>query len=396
MSGKTTRRILQVLVVAMLLAAGYMGMAKLKASRPQVKRQKPPVQAPLVRTTKTHVSPRSIVVRGEGTVKPFQQINLIPQVSGKVVYVSPSLVDGGEFKNEDVLLRIDPVDYQLAVTLAQAALKDAESALRIAEEEAAAARDEWRRLYSGRNEEAKGPPPLAAKEPQLAAAQARLAAAEADLKNAELSLDRTVIRAPFSGRVSQENVDRGQIVAAGQSLAMLYSTEVVEIIVPMPDEDLYWFHVPGFTPGKGPGSKAVVKAYIAGRNMSWTGTVARAEGRMDERTRMIDVLVRVEKAYEKKPPLAIGMFVTVEIQGRTLPEVAVIPRAALRQGNTLWLVDENGFLRFRKVEVALLADSAAYIKAGLKEGEDMIISPLQGVTDGMKVRTVQSREANGL
>ncbi|MBW2284594.1 MAG: hypothetical protein JRF65_08355 [Deltaproteobacteria bacterium] len=117
---------------------------------------------------------------------------------------------------------------------------------------------------------------------------------------------------------------------------------------------------------------------------------------MDERTRMIDVLVHVEKAYEKKPPLAIGLFVTVEIEGRTLPHVAIIPRAALRQGNTVWVVDGDGRLRFRKVEVALLEDSAAFIKAGLEDGEDMVVSSFQGVTDGMKVRTVPAQEANGL
>ncbi|MBW1819905.1 MAG: efflux RND transporter periplasmic adaptor subunit [Deltaproteobacteria bacterium] len=396
MSSTARRRVLQILIVAVLVAAGFVGMERLKAGKKQMKKQKPLVQAPLVRTMKIHVSPQPILVQGEGTVKPFHQINLIPQVSGKAIFVSRSMVDGGEFRKGDVLLRIDPVDYQLAVTLAQAALKDAESTLRLTEEEAAAAKYEWRLLYPGKKDGAKGPSPLAAKEPQLAAARARLAAAGADLEIAKLSLDRTVIRAPFSGRFSQESVDRGQFVAAGQSLAMLYSTEAVEIVVPMPDEDLFWFHVPGFTPGKGPGSKVLVKARIAGRDMSWTGTVVRAEGRMDERTRMIDVLVHVEKAYEKKPPLAIGLFVTVEIQGSVLPNVAIIPRAALRQGNTVWVVDGDGRLRFRKVEVALLEDRAAFIKAGLEEGEDMIISSLQGVTDGMKVRTIPAQEANGL
>jgi len=332
--------------------------------------------------------PQWVHILGEGTVKPLRQINLVPQVGGKAVYVSSALVDGGEFRKGDTLLRIDPVDYQLAVILAKAKVKSSESTLKVAEEEAAAGREEWRLLYSKDPKANKNPPALVAKEPQLAAARAKLEADRADLRKALLNLERTKLKAPFDGRVSQESVDVGQYVSHGQALATLYSTEAAEIVLPLEDETLFWFHVPGFTPGDGPGSQAVVRANFAGQEQVWTGEVVRAEGELDARTRMVNVIVRVKKPYAKKPPLAVGLFVTVDIEGRTLPHATVIPRAALHEKDVVWVVDEELRLRFRRVDVARIQGEKVLVRSGLKDGEMVVISPLKVVTDGMAVRNV--------
>ncbi len=160
--------------------------------------------------------------------------------------------------------------------------------------------------------------------------------------------------------------------------------------MPLEDESLFWFHVPGFTPGKGPGSQAVVRANFAGHKQSWTGEVVRAGGELDERTRMVSIIVRVKKPYAKKPPLAVGLFVTVDIKGRTLSQVAIIPRAALHERDVVWVVDEERRLRFRRVDVARIQGEKVLVKSGLKDGEMVVISPLKAVTDGMAVRNVPS------
>ncbi|NVL91064.1 MAG: efflux RND transporter periplasmic adaptor subunit, partial [Desulfobacterales bacterium] len=195
-------------------------------------------------------------------------------------------------------------------------------------------------------------------------------------------------------RVSQKNVDIGQYVAPGKSLATLYSTEAAEIVVPMENEEVFWLDVPGFTPGNHPGSRAVVMACIAGQEQVWSGKVMRTEGKIDERTRMIHVVVRVEKPYAKKPPLAAGLFVTVDIKGRTLLNAAIIPRSALHQGNVVWVVDKDGRLCFRKVDVAIVQGDDAVVQAGLNSGERVVITPLKAVTDGMAVRTGVDKEGN--
>jgi RND family efflux transporter MFP subunit len=388
MMSKIKRRMLHIAVTFIIFGLGALGFIALTASKPQLKRTKPPVPKPAVRAVQIQTGPQAVVIQGEGTVKPVREIQLVPEVSGKIIYISPSLVDGGEFKKGEVLLRIDPLDYQLAVTLAQATIKDSESRLKIAEEEAAAAQEEWRLLYQDKITKEDVPPALVAKKPQLEAAKAKLAADRADLRKAQLNLARTEIKAPFNGRVSAENVDIGQFVSPTQNLAILFSTDSAQIIVPFEDESLYWFHVPGFTPGDGPGAAVRVRTDFAGRESEWVGKVVRAEGKLDERTRMVNVVIRVDKPYATRPPLAAGLFVTVEIKGRTIDNAAVIPRSALRADNRVWIVDEHGNLTFRDVEVARLTQTSAILKSGITKGEMVVISALNAVTDGMQVRLV--------
>ena len=390
---KRKSRIIHFTFTLVLIGIGALVFVILTATKPKLERTQPPAPKPMVRVAKIKTRPQVVIIKGEGTVKPQREIQLVPQVNGKVVYVSRALVDGGEFKQGDVLMRIDPLDYQLAVTLAQARVKDSESNLKVAEEEAAASREEWQLLYKA-DAKSNQIPSLVAKEPQLAAARAKLAADRADLQKAQLNLERTELQAPFNGRISEENVDIGQYVSTGQTLATLFSTNEAEIVVPFEDEDLYWFHVPGFTPGEGPGSAVSVSTRLAGREAFWPGRVVRAEGKLDERTRMINVVIRVDKPYETKPPLATGLFVTVEIEGRTLDNAAMIPRSALRDNNVVWVVDENGLLKFRTVTVARLMPNAVLLEGGLNDGEMVVVSSLQAVTDGMKVRTRQAQEGN--
>jgi len=388
------RRLLQFVITIALIALGALGMIKLTASKTQLKKLKPAVPAPVVRTIRVETGPQQVRITGEGTVRPLQQISLVPQVGGKAVFVSSSLVNGGEFKKGDTLLRIDPEDYRLAVTLAEAKIKDSESKLSLLEEESAAAREEWYLHRQGGSRTDKKPPPLVTKEPQLAAARARVEADGADLRKVLLNLERTELNAPFDGRVSQENVDIGQYVSPGQALAVLYSTDAAEIVVPLEDEDLFWFNVPGFTSGNGSGSIVAVRARVAGQDMSWQGEVVRAEGKLDERTRMINVVVRVEKPYAKKPPLAAGLFVNVEIEGRTLSDAAIIPRSALHEGNMVRVVTKDGRLSFRKVDVGRIQGELVLVRSGLQDGERVVITLLKAVTDGMVVRDVSGEGGN--
>jgi RND family efflux transporter MFP subunit len=388
----TKRRLIHAIITVLFVMSGVLGMRALTASKPEMKKRRPTTPVPMVRTVTVTTGPQAVHVLGEGTVRPLREINLVPQVGGKVVYVSPSLVNGGKFGKGDTLLRIDPVDYELSVTLAEAKVKNSESLLRLAEEEAAAAQEEWRLLHADDAQSEAKPPPLVAKEPQLAAAMAGLKADRADLDRALLNLERTKLKAPFAGRVSQEDVGIGQYVSPGQALASLYSTEAAEIVLPLEDEQTFWFHVPGFTPGESDGSSALVRARVAGRAATWPGKVVRTEGTLDERTRMINVIVRVEKPYAKKPPLAVGLFVTVDIEGRTLPDAALIPRSALREGNVVWVVDNDNRLRFREVEVGRVQGDEALVKAGLESGERVVITSLKVVSDGMAVRTASVEE----
>ena len=387
----TTRRLMQFFVPLFLIGIGVIGFVALTSSKAPPQRRKTTVPVPSVRVIRAEIGSQQVVITGQGTARPLRQIQLVSQVGGRVIATSPALVDGGSFEKGDVLLRIDPVDYQLALTLAESQVRNAESQLKLAEEEAAVAKEEWSEAHGVGAKGDRKPPPLVAKEPQLKAARAKLEADRANLKRAQLNLERTVLETPFPGRVSGKKVDIGQYVAPGQALATLYSTEAAEIVLPMEDDKLFWFHVPGLTPGEDEGAAATVRAEIAGRSLSWPGKVVRAEGKLDERTRMINVIARVEDPYRHKPPLAIGLFVSVAIEGTILENAVVIPRAALHGGNLVWIADGN-LLRHREVEVARSMDDRVIIRGGLEAGELVIVTPLVTATDGMKIRVIEESE----
>lgn len=385
------RRIVQAILVVFIVGAGAAGFLKLTASRPKIKRKRPTVPLPVVRVVKVRVGPHQMEVRGQGTVRPIREVSMAPEVGGKVVYVSPSLVDGGQFKKGQILLRIDPADYELAVTLARSKIKELKSNLRMLREEAEEARSEWEMNHLDEPTLAKQPPPLLVKEPQIAAVEAQLEAARANLTKACLDLKRTELVAPFDGRVTSEKVGIGQYVRQGEILATLYPTEAVEIPVPLERKAIQWFYVPGLSPGRGPGPLAIITARFGGKVLSWQGRVVRSSGRIDENSRMIHVIVRVNGPYARKPPLAVGLFVDVVIKGRILPHVAEIPAWALRGRNEVWVV-KKGRLFFRKVHVARLDKDVALITSGLDDGDFLVVSVHREVTNGMRVRVEMAQE----
>lgn len=377
---ETRPRLAQFVFTAGAILIGLLIFIVLMATRSDVERSRAILPPPLVSVVPADVGSRTVLITGEGTVKPLREINLVPQVSGKIVYMSPAMADGGRLQKGETLLRIDPTDYELAVKSAEARVKDLESALLLTIEEAGVALEEWK-LSGGSGGE---PPPLVAKKPQLEAARANLAAGEADLEKAKLNLERTTLRAPFEGRVIQKNVDMGQFVAVGQQLGSMYSIEAAEIAVPLPQEDLEWFYVPGFTPD-GIGESAVtVHADVAGRDFTRPGRVMRAEGVLDERTRMINVVIRVERPYDSVPPLAMGLFVTVEIDGVEVPDAVWLPRSAVHENDIVWIVDGESRIRFRPVGI-IRYDQDRVLVTGIEAGELVATSPISIVTDGIKV-----------
>ncbi len=378
---------IQVVLALALVGAGLAGYQYMTKSRPQVVKKKRPVKAPVVRIVTATSGSVPVTVLGEGTVKPLRETTLAAQVSGRVVHMADHFAAGEACKEDEVILRIDPTDYKLALSLSRAKLKEAETALFKAKEEAAAALEEWSRLGKGKN-----PPPLVAKKPQLAQAQAGLEAARASLRQTELDLKRTEVKVPFQGRIISKAVDLGQFVSRGQAVARLYSTEAAEITVYLEDKDLAWIDVPGLTAenSEATGSSAKVRVTFAGQDMDWPARIVRAEAELDQKTRLTPVVVRVDNPYSRIPPLMAGLFVRVEIQGRTQEMASLIPRSAIRQGGLIWVV-EDAKIRFRPVRVLRYQGDMALVSPGLEEGTSVVTSNLKIVTEGLTVRAVNAK-----
>ncbi|MBN2185475.1 MAG: efflux RND transporter periplasmic adaptor subunit [Candidatus Krumholzibacteriota bacterium] len=377
-----------IIFFAIILAAVLIFLLMM-ATKKDVKKRRSTLPVPAVSTVRADAENRRIILSGEGTVKPLRMINLVPQVSGKVVSISDAFADGGEVEKDEILLKIEDSDYRIVVKSAEANIMDLESRLQMAFEEAEAAKEEWSLGRKGGGD----PPPLVAKEPQLAAARSALTAGKANLEKALLNLERTRLKAPFKGRISSKNVDIGQFVSPGQAIAAMYSIDEAEITVPMRDEDLFWLSVPGFTTENEPGSPATVNAEIAGQKMSWPAKIVRAEGIIDSKTRMVNLVVRVDDPYESTPPLAMGLFTSVRFEGKALDGVIVLPRSSIHNDDTVWIVDENGRLRFRKVKIARFEGNSVWITSGLDKSNIVVTSEIKAVTDSMKVNF---RSAKGI
>ncbi|HAE28745.1 MAG TPA: efflux RND transporter periplasmic adaptor subunit, partial [Hyphomonas adhaerens] len=173
-----------------------------------------------------------ITVEAQGEVRPRREIVVAPQISGRISYVSPDFIDGGFIKKGQLLVRVEAADYELAVVRARSGVASAEQGLTREIAEAELAEQDIEDLGITNVS------PLARREPQLAQARAALDAAKAQLKDAELALERTAVYAPFSGRVWERDVDIGQVVATGQSLGRIFANDVVEVSLPLDDEEM--------------------------------------------------------------------------------------------------------------------------------------------------------------
>ena len=348
-------------------------------------------QPPLVRVIPAEKAALTLTVRAEGTVAPRTESQLVPEISGRVTKVSPSLAAGGFFDEGDVLLEIDSRDYRLAIVRARAAIDQAKLRLLTEQQQSDIARKEWEALGEGE------PSPLLFREPQISEVRSSLAAAEATLEQAEYDLERTVLRAPFAGRVRSKQVDVGQFVQRGMPLATLYAVDVAEVRLPIPNSELEYCRLPlayrnGGSSENGPAVK--LTARFAGRDYSWQGRIVRTEAEIDPRTRMVMAIARVNDPYARtgdsgRPPLAVGMFVNAEIQGIRVRDVIRAPRSALRNDDTVFVVDSGGRLQFRTVDILRREREAVLIRGGLEEGEQICVSPLEAAVDGMAVRAAE-------
>lgn len=381
-----------------ILLAGVGGLVALIALSPEPPKVEKPDVAPIVTVVAAQAQQGNLQVTGNGTVRPTQEVNLAAEVGGRVVGVSPSLVSGGFFREGETLVRINPIDYENAVAVAEAAVTQRRYEKLLAEEETQIAREEWQRLQQRTGTTAEPPRStelgsLVLKEPQLRLAEASLKSAEATLADAMTRLNRTQVQAPFNGRVRVKNVDVGQYVAPGQSVATIYSRDEVEIVVPLASADAALLPSLWETEARrGASNKiaATVQSTFGGTTYTWQGYVDRTEGTLDTNTRTVNVVVRVDDPYqtntEAQPPLMVGMFTTVRIEGLALEQYVVMPRSALREGDTVW-VAENDRLVMRTVEVIQEVDDDVIVRQGLSGDETIITSNLNVVTDGMAIRT---------
>ena len=383
----------KLLVPALVLILSSLGAFLLVATAPSVENIVPEHAVTAVRVRDPQPQSVQMLVRTQGTVAPRTESTLVPEVSGRVVWVSPVLVSGGFFKEGEALLRIQQRGYNMTVARARVAVARAASEVEFAADEL-----ERQQSLSARSVASAVQLSEARRNDQVA--RANLTDAKLALEQAEWDLERTEIRAPYDGRVREERVDVGQVVSPGASVATLYAIDYAEIRLPIADYQLAYLDLPRHPMAADVEFPTVhLRARFAGKEHTWHGTVVRTEGEIDPKSRMVHVIARVADPYavepgnEDKPPLTVGLFVQAEIEGPVAENIIIVPRYAMRDQDHILVIDREDRLRERKVEILRIDGDDVLIVGALEPGERLCVSPLQVVVDGMRVIPIADDEA---
>jgi len=389
---KMKRALLPFLVIVISLVLTFVLVKSRKTPKPH----EAPHLGPLVEVGILTKADRQILISGTGSAQSRYEVSITPQVKGRVSKLSPQMVAGGTFQKDELLFAIEDVDYQLAIAHAQATLAQAELELLRNENLADLARKEWHLLNSESDLE---PNPLVVYEPQLKSARALRDAAQANVKQAELNLERTRVFAPFDCYVRSEQLEIGQFLNAGAPVATVAGIDQIEIVVPLPLEEIVWLQVPR-KGTKQRGSLAKVELQSGGRTFHWQGEITRSLGEIDPRNRMARVVVTVNDPFTEDTEkanllndLLPGMFVNVQILGEELSDIISVPRGAMHDNDTIWVIDDENRLHIREVDILRRERDEVLIRSGLDANEKIVLTNLSGAAEGMLLRP-KMRETN--
>jgi RND family efflux transporter MFP subunit len=368
-----------------ILAISIAGAFYMVTHRPKPQRYKPVASAPVVEVRELMATSFEVTVPVQGTVIPGREVDLKARVGGEVVWTHRELIEGGLVKKGQTLVKLDPEDYQLALTAKKANLQSAIYDIKAEQGQQEIARSEWELLGLG-DKASELDRELALRQPQLAAKQAQLEAARAEVKQAELALERTVIKAPFKAVVQSANIDVGAQVSTQGTLAHLVGSDIFHVQALVPLDRLKWIIFPD-----GPRSPSSKASVTTGTGRVREGRVLTLMGDLEPSGRLARVLIEVKDPLDlnfrngDRSPMLLGDYVTVRIQGKTVNNVFSIERSYLNDGRSILTVDSEDRLRTLDVEVVWRGEEEV-LAAGITPGTRMVVSDLPAPVEGMKVR----------
>lgn len=417
MSRSSARTFAQVLLTLFVLIVGVAAGSAFMFTKDKPEKSKTETRGPLVEVFRVKSSSIQVKINGNGTVRAKQRTQIVPQVSGRVESIHRNMLSGGFIRSGEALMTIEKADYVLAGKLAQSQVEQAKAAESTAKaqideahvrvrdaQDDLAQKNELRDQGAANKREIDkaqlaydiASAQLGVARTRLSAAQAQLSAANVAVEQADLSLKRTSVTLPFDAVIVSEKVDKGQHVVMGQPVGEVYAIDAVEIPIPLEDRQLKWFnlvpvaHLISEKPQLKEELPLVdVATEFLGKQRKWTGRAVRTEAEVDPNSRMVHVIVQVDHPFdgvsEGATPLMPGTFVSVAIHGVTLENVIAIPRYALRNDESVWVVKDNKLTK-RQVKVVRRDRNRAYIGEGLFDNEQVVTSNLDVATEGMVVR----------
>jgi RND family efflux transporter MFP subunit len=381
---KFFKYILPLALIVLSIVAVVVMVSVAKGKRPDRKEEVNP--AVRIDAIPAEVASLNFSVYSQGTVKPRTETALVAEVPGQIVSVSENFIAGGFFRKGEVLLQIDPSDYETGLLRAQAALAARKAQLSEQQARSDQALKDWNNL--GREGE---PSELTLRIPQLAEARAAVQAAEAELQEAERDLKRTRIKVPYDGLVRSKLVDVGQYVAPGTPLGVTFSIDKAEIRLPLSNSDLAFLDLPSATrldrANRVPVTLTADGAVTGGE---WRAEIVRTEGVVDEASRVIYAVAEVVDPYgvlglSRQAELKMGSFVRAEIQGLRADDVVVLPRSVLRPDDTVLVANAERKLEIRPVTVVRAEPRKVYISEGVEGGELIVTTSMDAPIPGTQL-----------
>ena len=359
-------------------------------SRRDVARSNTRPPPPLVKVMEMHPETYRTVVKGFGTVKPHRKVRVLPQVGGVIVEQNEYLEVGGRIRAGELLVQIDQRDYEAALAAAEAEAARADFELQLEKGRQVVAKREWELLGPiGASEANEG---LALRVPQLASRQAAMESANSRVMKAKADLERTTLRSPFDALVISESAEVGQFVLQQTPVADLVCLDEYRVQVTLPMDRLSRICVPK-NPGDEGSPARVILDSGSGALVVRDGRVVRLLPDLDPNGRLARIHVSIPDPLQRdenssSPPLLLGSYVRVEIEGAEIEGAFVIPRAALRDNSRLWIVDEDGLLQWKEIQVLDRTEEHVIVQDRLESGVRVIVSALSSPLPGMEVRVL--------
>jgi len=386
---------LSFLVLVLAVAVSFW----LYAHKPQTKKSKPERPVPMVKTIMVQPTNEDVVFEAAGLVIPAREVELQTEVEGRIIEQNTELVPGGIVVKGEVLVQIEPLDYRLQVREREAELVTARYELEVEEGRQIIAREEWSILEQELLGD-KVSKHLALREPHLRNSHARLEAAESRLAAAKLAEKRTTIRAPFNGLILKESVEAGQFVGRQTVIAALVSTDQFWVQTSVPLSLLDRLRFPDGQGGKGSTAHIVLDKGYGGKPTLREGTIFKLLPDLDPKSRMARLLIEIPDPFNLDKEIQgnlggkilLGSYVKVQLNAGELHDVYVVPRAALREGDLLWLVTADGRLDIRPVKVLWRRIDEVLVTAEEALEEPIIVSRLVSPISGMQIRTGRHRK----
>ncbi len=388
MNWKTT-----LLVCLGIVAAGAAATVLIFSTEPTAQRSGATKQtAMLVEVTTVAPDTAQPTIEAMGTVRPSQEVVLRPQVSGKIIRRGGAFTPGGYVEEGETLLQVDPSDYRNTLQERKSALRQAQADLTLEQGQQAVAQQDYQQLadtLSGANKD------LVLRKPQLQSAQSEVEAAQAAVEQAELNLQRTSIEAPFDAHIVERSVNVGSQVAPGDQLGRLVGLDTYWVEATVPVSKLRWLQMP--SDGE-KGARVRVRNRTAWPDSAYReGRLFRLVGSLEEDTRMARVLIEVPDPLARegdRPRLLLGSYVEVQIRTKRLDDVVRLNRDYVRDGETVWLMEE-GTLQIQDINVVFEDATHAYIDRGIDEQAKVVTTNLSTVRDGAPLR-LKDAEADSM